>query len=367
MAPKLNTDAEVLAFIKSVHGEVLQRHNEEKADALREALTESRDAVLSSATIPAPRHFDRRLPSSGEATNVSDLLLCRPCKKQENAVSAEGTQPDEAIGGAQDEAIGGAQDAASAEGTQPNEAIGGVQGAAVASSANNNSTRVPILPSVSVVFQNPKGPQWTTTHPAIPLEGTHEPRPTGSTPAFLKMHFATEDERALSYVPYFGDEDRDNGFLELYDTAGRERMMEVGPDYREREMHRVIKDTLQLADERLGGRARAKSEGLQKRLEAALAALLKIDADLIHNREEQQHVSTPASAKKPPPKSPYLGAVDSYRECFCRRCSTYDCNIHQCLSKPDIEIQTELALEKERAGVWKGVSEGWCGGVHVLY
>jgi len=326
--PTLTTDAQVDAFVKNTHAEVLDRHHEEKANALREALEESRDAVLASAVTPAPRHFSRRLCNSGEATTVSNMLLCRPCVRT------------------------GSTDVSVPEAVQPDEVVSGPSDTAT-TTLNNAGT---LLPRVSVVFQSPKGQRWTTTRPAMPLEGAHEPRPVGTTPAFLKTHFATEDERALSYVPYFGDEDREDVVSELYDTEARERMVEFGPEYRERESHRVIEDTMQLLDEKLGGIIGTRGAVLQKRIEVALAKLLDMDPDLIHKRHEEKEPSTPASAKKPAPDTEYLGIVDSYRQCFCRRCFTYDCNMHGCQSKPDVNIQGELAIEKERSGFWKMVS-----------
>jgi len=45
-------------------------------------------------------------------------------------------------------------------------------------------------------------------------------------------------------------------------------------------------------------------------------------------------------------------AMDSYRNLFCRRCFTYDCNNHGNLIQPNIELQMELAVGKERNGDW---------------
>lgn len=325
-ALKLETDVQICAFVKNVHDEVLKRHDEEKANALRGALKESRDGVLAAAETPAPRHFSRRLQTSGEATTVSDLLLCRPCGGSE-----EHTLPP----------VGGTTEA-----MQVDAVVGGASNAAMPMPRSTDNT---LLPHVSVVFQNPRGQRWTTTRPAIPLEGAHEPRPTGTTPAFLKMHFAADDEKKLSHVPYFGEDDQEDVFSELYNTDDRERRVQFGAEYREREMCRVIEETLQLVDEKLGDDAAVS----QKRIEVALATLLDIDPDLIHNRHLP---STPASPKKPPHKTAYLGVVDSYRLCFCRRCFTYDCNMHGCHKKPDVQLQAELAIEKERAGFWETVS-----------
>ncbi len=46
----------------------------------------------------------------------------------------------------------------------------------------------------------------------------------------------------------------------------------------------------------------------------------------------------------------YTDVMDSYRNLFCRRCFVYDCNIHGNLVQPNLNIQTFLALRKEKEG-----------------
>lgn len=336
----LNTDEQVMDFIKTVHDKVLERHTKEKANVLQEALKESRDAILSKAETPAARHFARPLPCSGEATTVSNLLVCRPCTSTSEE-SSSNTSTEGASNNASEEAA-----AAAAAATQAAQEPNTVD---VATTMSRDEGHILSRP-VSVVFQNPRGQRWTTTRSPVPLEGAHEPRPTGATPAFLKTHFATDDERALSYVPYFGDDDHEDLYSELYNTESRERMMEFGPEYRERETLKRIDDTLELAQEKLRGSKSVSKE----RLETALASLLKLDANLLSNRHSQEP-EPDASPKKTAHESDYLGVVDSFRQCFCRRCFTYDCNMHGCQKKPDLTIQGELAIEKERSGFWKKV------------
>jgi hypothetical protein len=90
MAPTLNTDEQIAAFVKKVYEEIIQRHDEEKKEALRVALKESRDAIVELAVPDPPRRFSRPLPSSETRTTVSNLLLCQPCgKKQSDSNDAE--------------------------------------------------------------------------------------------------------------------------------------------------------------------------------------------------------------------------------------------------------------------------------------
>eukprot|EP00978_Attheya_sp_CCMP212_P035311 scaffold152868_cov24-Attheya_sp.AAC.1 len=63
----------------------------------------------------------------------------------------------------------------------------------------------------------------------------------------------------------------------------------------------------------------------------------------------------PSVLSKPPTDSPtreYAEVMDSYQNLFCRICFSYDCNIHGNLPKPNLDIQAELAVEKEKNGDW---------------
>ena len=302
--PSLETNEDLMAFVKEIYDEVERRHCEEKATALRQALLESRDAVLSSVPTTTLRYYPRRLPTNGEATSIEDLLDCQPCHGNTTTPGEEGvievlseSEPDEVP-----------------------------------------SSFLPINPTVSVKLRGPKtNKMLTATLLSIPIEGTHDPLPSSNTTIYLKGHYATEDEQDLSYVPYFGDDDKEDVVSELYNTERREIMMEVGPEYKERDTNHLIDQTLHAIQQRLGKSA---SGRLQKRIQNALASILKTE-HLSHRCYPKE-----SSPEKKSPTSPYLAAVDSYRECFCRRCFVYDCNMHTNLVKPDIQLQGELAVHK---------------------
>ena len=320
--PTLDTEAQVKDFVRKAYFEVDARRLGGRAAGLRQALKVSRDAVLSSAPTLPPRYYSRRLLISGETPPLAKLLYCQPVNNGDTAAA-----PPEAMASSDDPLV------------------------------LQQSTVTPN--TVSVRLRGSKNNKtYTHTLPAVPLEGAHEPLPPFTSTMFLKTHYATEDERDLSYVPYFGDDDREDVVSDLYNTEGREKMMEVGPEYQERAANSVIDETLRTIEIRLCGLAyRAE---LRKRIHRALATLLEQDVERIDHRYSLLHHPPPpspaaAAVSKPESLSPYLSVMDSYRQCFCRRCFSYDCNMHGNLQKPDLQLQGELAVQKEVDGYWKEV------------
>ena len=284
-----------------------------------------------------------------------------------------------------------------------------------------------------------KNKTWKVTLPtALFLEGCHEPRPSSSATIFLKTHYATEDEQTLKYVPYFGDDDKDDVVSDLYNLEDREKQMEFGPEYQERDTNDIIDETLALIRKRLQQNgflqakptdksAWSKQQDLQTRINDVLAdhmdeyrtrvteryelAISKRnnssndgattttnsanvtastggndtsdntkeasgDADasastaVVTATPNSKEKATPFPSEPSPSVSPatkklktggerhskkldnYLDAMDTYRPLFCRRCFIYDCNMHGNLSKPSLELQGEIAVQKEREGFW---------------
>ena len=91
--------------------------------------------------------------------------------------------------------------------------------------------------------------------PPIYIEGTHPERPLSTATIFLKQHYAVEDQKELTFLPYFGDHDTDkeiDDIKDLFDLEKREIMFEHGPEYEQEELHDLIKDTLDLLLSRFG-------------------------------------------------------------------------------------------------------------------
>lgn len=103
----------------------------------------------------------------------------------------------------------------------------------------------------------------------------------------------------------------------------------------------------------------------QAALELDSSSSSSSDSDaLIHSSQRiQQHQIqgkefnlTVNSMKKGDETTSYEECLDSYRNLFCRRCFTYDCNVHGVNSTlADVAMQGELALLKEGEGHWDEV------------
>ncbi|KAL3800053.1 hypothetical protein ACHAW5_003701 [Stephanodiscus triporus] len=229
----------------------------------------------------------------------------------------------------------------------------------------------------------------TTTHRrTLPIEGSHPPRPKSSSLVFLRSILAVEDEPSLAYVPYFGDGDNEDIYSELFDTTERERLYEFGPKYAEEETLGTIDDVL-----RSMARREPRSFGdpiALDRIHHVLSELADVDlvrvrqrhslcfAKVEMNGETSDDAKASTDEDRPrngnsggsglasspccggrsknsdaPVAVPYESIMDSYRNLFCRRCFTYDCNVHGNLPKANIDLLGELAVQKELDGHWK--------------
>jgi hypothetical protein len=343
---KLKTDEDIDELVQNAYDEVLQKRHAIKTIVLRDYLLKSRDAVLNAATLPKAKTF-KRLPTNATPTPaILVSLYCQPCLAP--GTTSKEVTPEELD--ARDTETKAEKDLAEKSLVTAKQ-LGKVSSkpftVKMRGGGIKNKTRSVNLPS------------------PIPLEGAHPPRPHSSATIFLKTHYATEDEQTLKYVPYFGDDDKEDVVSELYNLEDREKQMEFGSEYQERDTNDIIDETLLVIKRRLeerdmvvnGDTAKERSQ-LQTSLNESLALIMDEYLDRIHERyqllfvKDKKDEKQEPTIKKPKEITSYLVAIDTYRTLLCRRCFTYDCNSHGNLSKPNLDLQGELAVRKELEGFW---------------
>ncbi|KAL9188870.1 hypothetical protein ACHAXT_011360 [Thalassiosira profunda] len=225
----------------------------------------------------------------------------------------------------------------------------------------------------------------TYTHQPLHIEGCHPPRPKQSAIITLNSSFAVEDEPSLAHVPYFGDGNDEDIYSELFDVQERKRLYERGPPYRQQETQETIDDMLRemakrkpklLEDVKLCEKATMEElrDGSQSnavklgQIHSTLAKLAGVDVEMVRKRHLHRLVPAKGEESKPAREDlshkknsdvkvavPYESIANSYRDLHCRRCFTFDCNIHGNLPKANLDLLSELAVQKERDGHWKEI------------
>ena len=443
----LEREADVVSFVAQVHKIVEARRHERQSVALRAALEESRDAVLRRARrrdddeddVAAQlqqegrggRKFATRACTDAESSrqrvfprlpsNASDPpaalaeLYCLPCSEGASADNVQTQQQQ------QSKKRSGSKEAKkqSSSGAKDTSAPSASSVAAAAQDASAEpiaNDRDGIVIKIRTQATRAWFPQVAS--PPLYLEGTHPPRPPSTATVFLRQHYAIEDESTLQYVPYFGDDDKEDVVSELFDINHRAKLMEFGPEYEERDMNDEVDETLIELIERAGDRLLVKDLGQNKgvasvgssasgatdkkkkgkakkkadnddgqgtsfdrhdetivhQMTEALSDVMDLDVDRINERYKllgkrgsavaaagaeddddsiDEKKQGAAQNSEPSVATSYEEVMDSYRNLFCRRCFIYDCNVHGNISKPSIELQGELAVQREKEGFWE--------------
>lgn len=369
------TEDEIHKFVEAAHKDVMQQWNQKLATTLHMHLQESRNAILAQAHQPAPRLFPRLLSNRDEPPALLQSLYCQPCGGNpphpeglvNSATGGGGTgnapattmtieEKKSTTSGSSDSKM----DAESQDGFSTDDDNDDTQ--------NVNSRKKGTGTSLSSSFtvkMRASNNRYTTVSlgPPLYLQGVHSPRPKSSATIFLKTHYATEDEQNLKYVPYFGDDDKDDVVSDLYNLEDRQKQMEFGAEYRERDTNNILDAVLLLLQQRLDENGIESTPELNDQFHQVLGDIMDEYVDRIHERyvlvisktktpPTTKTTVTPAPAKQERKLETYLDAMDTYRPIFCRRCFVYDCNMHGNLGKASLDLQAELAIQRERDGFW---------------
>lgn len=414
----LNTEDEIYDFVHEAHADVMKLWDNKQKILLQKHLEESLDPILAameeSKALPLRRRrrVYKRLLTNGDApSKIVQQLYCQPCNEEKSTNECGATSAAAAV---------------AATGTNANTTTSLTADAINASilntenNNNNNNNNTPSeedltsdddhhhptapptikppksVPPFSVKMRGDKQKLSTLTiGPSRFLQATTKRLPSSSATIFLKTHYATEDEQNLKYVPYFGDDDKDDVVSDLYNLEDRQKQMEFGAEYEERKTNDLLDAILELMetrlkDEGINDSSRTISQELCTAMHEILATIMDEYQDRIHQRYELvilkkippskqpaiptagtsplaalvapttvATTTTTTSPKKHTKKKveSYLDAMDTYRPLFCRRCFIYDCNMHSNLQKPSLQLQGELAIQRERDGFWTELEE----------
>lgn len=384
----LKVETDLRRFVADVHNSVEAVRHARQSKALKAALETSRDAVLKqarckTATSTSSRVAQRvfpRLPSNSSAPpEALAELYCMPC-------------------------AGSAASCSSGESKRPAGSSSAAAAARTSTKDDDNSIVVKVRSANKMRHFIPQ-----VASPPLYLEGTHPTRPPSTATVFLRKHYVTEDEQSLKYVPYFGDDDKEDVVSELFDINHRAKLMEFGPEYEERDMNDEIDETLvalvEEAGERIvleskngnpskkkesgsssGSRFGNHDEAIVLPMNEALSDIMDIDVKRVNERykllgkssknddsgsntgaettgasatndeDDETSLTEKTRNSSATPPSSYEEVMDSYRNLFCRRCFIYDCNTHGNLAKPNIHLQGELAVQREKDCYWDKVS-----------
>ncbi|KAL7443937.1 hypothetical protein ACHAXM_010947 [Skeletonema potamos] len=191
------------------------------------------------------------------------------------------------------------------------------------------------------------------------IEANHLPLPKSRTAILQKYSYMVDDEPVLKFTPNIDDDDevtQEEVIEELVELGAKVRTYNFGQPHKEKKF--LMDATLNRLDE-----MKALPVDKRERYYENIAKLTKVDKSSVMERHQlyiKQEAKVDIQCKTIKSKSnsgtplalTYDKIIDSYRALFCRRCFTYDCNIHGNLRKANLDLLGELALQKERGGEW---------------
>lgn len=189
------------------------------------------------------------------------------------------------------------------------------------------------------------------------IESKQPPLPKSRTVVLQNFSYTVDDEPEMKFTHNIDDNDevtQEEMIEELVELGAKARTYCFGQPHKEKQF--LIDATLQHLEEK---NVLPQQIDKRERYYTDIAKVSKVDERSVKERHQlhiQQETTTDigcnTNAVKSDDVASYDNIIDSYRELFCRRCFTYDCNIHGNLPKPNLELLGELALDKEKDGKW---------------
>lgn len=169
---------------------------------------------------------------------------------------------------------------------------------------------------------------------------------------FIKKHFSTdgspgEEDESSKRKDANDDSSTDfDSMLKSRSNKYAKKMREfhqgerIGLDYEKEETYEEIDKVI----ERLRQQGCDREEAREY-----LALLLHEDSKRVHERFEQINKKQETRRLH---DTPYKNIMSSFRDLFCRRCVTYDCNLHGLAEEFCPTVQAEIAIQREISGYW---------------
>lgn len=225
---------------------------------------------------------------------------------------------------------------------------------------NNNDDTISTLTVSHKARPNNKNKKQPTVDVQVTtsfIESSHKPLPKSRASIPQNYSYSVDDQPEMKFIP--GDDDINQAeeelVQELVELGAIVKKYDFGQPHEEK---RVIVDAMlkRLDERKVMPQLTSKRDGYY----TSIAKLTEVDKDTIkrhhkHVAEQEEMFSNRCNKivskcnSDTPIKVTYEKIIDSYRDLFCRRCFTYDCNIHGNIPKAHIDLQAELQIHKERA------------------
>jgi len=211
---------------------------------------------------------------------------------------------------------------------------------------------------------SPSKPATKRPKTALSISGMTAPVPGSSFCVPIASSFWTEDSGELSFVPHIDeteDDAADAAVAELlsdHDISRREYLVENGAECEQDKRNQTIDETLRRVFEATDDNYSDLSTDF---ILSVVAKVIGENVDRIQARYDVLTMTTDQltdEANAEPGDvdesldTKFQTAMDSFRSLWCRRCYTYDCNLHGLRDKQNPMIQLKQAVRKEAGGFW---------------